>query len=442
MVLRLKEEGRVIGYPVKLAINATDVRDASVSAERIDLDGESCILAITQDMTETKRLQAQFQQAQKMEAVGRLAGGIAHDFNNLLGVIMGYSEISRDTVDPALPISKHLTEIKLAAERAAHLTRQLLAFSRRQIMTPKALDLNSVIIEVSKMLKRVVGEDVTFSFRPSTPLNPVLADAGQIEQVLMNLVVNARDAMPEGGEISIETANVELDENYGRTHEPVTPGEYVMLSVRDTGCGMDEGTRERVFEPFFTTKEPGKGTGLGLASVYGIVKQSAGFIWVYSEIGRGTTFKLYFPHITGAYDYRATNTNADHIPIGNETILFVEDEAAFRLVTASVIQSAGYTVLEADTPATALRIVESYGKPIHLLVTDVTMPGMNGVDLSKRLKMLKPELKVIFISGYGGDDLLKQISVAPDAVLVEKPFSRNALLTKIDETLHRRRGPR
>jgi len=436
MVKRLSVEGRIIGLPAKLRVKAGEVREATVSAEQIEIGGQSCVLTITQDTTETKRLQAQFQHAQKMEAIGRLAGGVAHDFNNILGVIVGYCELSLGMLDPELPVANNLVQIKLAADRAANLTRQLLAFSRKQVMSPRILDLNAVVNEVSKMLTRLVGEDITLSFKPSVPLGSVKADAGQIQQVLMNLVVNARDAMPEGGEITIETANVELDENYRREHEPVTPGGYVMLSVRDTGCGMDEAIKARIFEPFFTTKEPGKGTGLGLASVYGIVKQSGGYVWVYSELGRGTAFKIYFPRVP------ADGENVSMPPVetetigGCQTILLVEDEPALRKVTASTLQSMGYTVLEAEDPSKAIHLVETCRDPIHLLLTDVIMPGMNGMELSKRLKLCRPDLKVMFISGYGGGELTRQISLDPDAVLLQKPFSNHALLRKIHAVLH------
>jgi PAS domain S-box-containing protein len=434
---RLSKEGRIIGLATKVRAAAGEVREASISAERIELGGQLCVLAITQDMTETKLVQAQFLQGQKMEAIGRMAGGIAHDFNNILGVIIGYSELSQQGIDPELPVAKYLSEIESATKRGAKLTRQLLAFSRKQVISPRVLDLNFIVNDVSKMLTRVIGEDISFSFHPSVPLGSVLADCGQIEQILMNLVVNARDAMPDGGEIRVETANVELDESYSRKHEPVPPGPYVMLIVRDTGCGMDETTKARIFEPFFTTKEPGKGTGLGLATVYGIVKQSGGYIWAYSEPGHGTSFKLYFPQVqTAAAESVISTTVGTEAFSGSETVLLVEDEHAIRNITMSSLQSAGYTVLEADKPLRAIQIVESYAQPIHLLLTDVIMPEMSGVKLSKRLKSMRPDLKVVFISGYGGDELAKQMSLEPDAVLIEKPFSRKTLLTRIHAVLH------
>jgi two-component system, cell cycle sensor histidine kinase and response regulator CckA len=305
----------------------------------------------------------------------------------------------------------------------------------KQVVSFRVLDLNAVVKDVSKMLTRVVGEDINLLFQPSVPLGSIRADVGQIEQVLMNLVVNARDAMPDGGEITIQTAMVELDADYVREHEPVRVGEYVMLSVRDTGCGMDEATKARIFEPFFSTKEPGKGTGLGLASVYGIVKQSGGYVWAYREPGRGSTFKLYFPKVQADAENVSTPPISTESIEGSETIVLVEDEANLRSVTAAALRSAGYTVLEAENPVKAIQLVKSYGSPIHLLLTDVIMPDMNGVELSKRLRVFRPDLKVVFISGYGGDELTRQLSVAPDAVLVEKPFSKRTLLMKIHAVL-------
>ena len=431
MVKRMREEGRVLWFPAKILGSGAVIREAMVSAERVEIGGQPCVLAITEDTTETKRLQAQLQQAQKMEAIGRLAGGMAHDFNNIVGVIIGFSELSLGKLDPGLPVAQHLAQIRLAANRAANLTRQLLAFSRQQVISPRVLDLNNVVNDVSTMLTRVVGEDITFLFEPTVLLGSIMADAGQIEQVLTNLVINARDAMPNGGEITIATANVALDEHDVHAREPVKAGKYVVLSVRDTGSGMDEATKARIFEPFFTTKEPGRGTGLGLASVYGIVKQSGGYIWVSSEVGRGTTFELYFPQVREDAENVSTPPIGDESLGGSETILFVEDERSLRSVTAVALRSEGYIVLEAEGPAEAIRLLETYAGPVHLLLTDVIMPGMNGVELSKRLKHLRPELKVIFVSGYGGDHLTRQISDTPDAVLVEKPFSKVALLQKI-----------
>jgi PAS domain S-box-containing protein len=436
MMRRLSEQGRVIGLPAQIRASTGAVLEARVSAEQIELLGQLCVLAVTEDTTEMRLLQAQSEQSKKMEAVGRLAGGVAHDFNNLLGVIIGYSELSIEKLDPKTQIAKHLVQIKLAAERGAHLTRQLLIFSRQQVVSLKVLDLNAVIREASKLLSRVVREDIILSYQRSVSVGLIKADAGQIEQVLMNLVVNARDAMPDGGEITIATGSITLNDKYCLGHEPVIEGDYVMLVVRDTGCGMDETTKAHVFEPFFTTKQPGKGTGLGLASVYGIVQQSGGYVSVSSELGRGTTFKLYFPRVQGQIDSGITAINTESIG-GNETILLVEDEPALREITASILRSAGYTVVEANTPTKAIQLAETHPEPIHLLLTDVIMPRMSGVALSKRLKTSIPQLKVIFASGYGGDELARQLSAATDAVLLSKPFPKASLLALVRSVLRR-----
>jgi len=383
MMRRLSEQGRVIGLPAQIRASTGVVLEARVSAEQIELLGQLCVLAVTEDITEMRLLQAQSEQSKKMEAVGRLAGGVAHDFNNLLGVIIGYSELSIEKLDPETQIAKHLVQITLAAERGAHLTRQLLVFSRQQVVSLKVLDLNAVIREASKLLSRVVREDIILSYHTSVSVGLIKADAGQIEQVLMNLVVNARDAMPDGGQITIATDSITLNDKYCLGHEPVIEGDYVMLEVRDTGCGMDETTKAHVFEPFFTTKQPGKGTGLGLASVYGIVQQSGGYVSVSSELGRGTTFKLYFPRVQGQIDSGTTPIITDSMA-GNETILLVEDETALRQITASILRSAGYTVVEANTPTKAIQLAKTHHENIHLLLTDVIMPHMSGVALLKR----------------------------------------------------------
>jgi two-component system cell cycle sensor histidine kinase/response regulator CckA len=435
MMRRLSEQGRVIGLPAQIRASTGVMLEARVSAEQIELQGQLCVLAVTEDTTEMRLLQAQSEQSKKMEAVGRLAGGVAHDFNNLLGVIMGYSELSMEKLDPDSQIAKHLIQIKLAAARGAHLTRQLLVFSCRQVVSLKVLDLNAVIREASKLLSRVVREDIILSYQTSGSVGLIKADAGQIEQVLMNLVVNARDAMPDGGQITIATDSIALDDKYCLGHEPVIVGDYVMLAVRDTGCGMDEPTKAHVFEPFFTTKQPGKGTGLGLASVHRIVQQSGGYVSVGSELGRGTTFKLYFPRVQAQIDSATTAINTESIG-GNETILLVEDEPALREITASILRSAGYTVVEANSPTKAVQLAETHSEPIHLLLTDVIMPHMSGVALSKRLKTSIPHLKVIFASGYGGDELAKQLSVATDVAVLSKPFSKTSLLALVHTVLH------
>ena len=392
-------------------------------------------IAIKQDTTEKKKLEAQYRHAQRMEAVGRLAGGVAHDFNNILGVISGYSEISLDQLNPENPVAKSLRQIKAAADRAASLTRQLLAFSRQQVVYPKVVNLNTVVENMGNMLRRLVGDDVSITLKPGTPLGSIKADVGQLEQVVMNLAVNARDAMPDGGQITIETCDVDLDESYQREHEPVVPGRYVMLSMSDSGCGMDHVTQARIFEPFYTTKEAGKGTGLGLSTVYGIVKQSGGNIWVYSEIGKGTTFKLYFPRVSEVAEALRPPTEQVAPGGGSETILLVEDDQALREFIAATLRGVGYTVLESGNAQTALKIVAKHEAAVHLLLSDVVMPGTSGIQLFTVLRASAPRLKVILMSGYAAETLARHGAVPQDVAFIEKPFSRDSLLLKIKSVL-------
>ena len=378
-------------------------------------------------------LEKQLQQAQKMEAVGHLAGGVAHDFNNLLGVILGYSELL--LANPAIQGAPHnqLLEIKKAGERAANLTRQLLAFSRKQIIEPVVLDLNSLIADMSKLLRRLIGEDIELVTALAPNLGRVKADHGQVEQVIMNLAVNARDAMPHGGRLTIETANVDLDAEYARKHVTVQPGPYVLLAVSDTGVGMDEATLARIFEPFFTTKEAGKGTGLGLSTVYGIVKQSGGNIWVYSEPGRGTTFKIYLPRVTMPVTaQRAVEKAAT--PGGNETLLVVEDAEAMRKMSCEFLASRGYTVLEANNGADALALAEKHPH-IHMLIADLVMPGMNGRELAQQLCARNPRLRVLYVSGYTGDAVVRMGILEGAAAFLQKPFTLHGLACKVREIL-------
>ncbi len=415
-------------------------REVLISAERITLDGIPCVLANTLDVTDSRLLEAQFRQAQKMEAVGRLAGGVAHDFNNLLGVIMGYSELATELVTPATPISRHLDNIKQAGRKAAALTKQLLAFSRQQVVIPQILNLNVVVNNTSKMLLRLIGEDVSLVLKPADSLGSVKADTGQIEQVLMNLVVNARDAMPGGGKIVIETANVELDETYTDKHSPVRPGLYVLLSVSDTGSGMDATTISKIFEPFFTTKEPGKGTGLGLSTVYGIVKQSGGYVWAYSELGRGSTFKIYLPRVDAAPQASAPEQPAVELARGTETVLLVEDDELLRELTANLLRSGGYTVEEAADANSALEIVKRSGSSVQLVLTDVIMPGMSGGELIARLRAIQPGLAVLFMSGYASDLIAHAGIAEPEKLLIQKPFTKRTLLTQVRRVLDESAG--
>jgi PAS domain S-box-containing protein len=375
----------------------------------------------------------QVRQLQKLEGVGRLAGGIAHDFNNLLTVITGRAQILLPRLPPDGRLHRDVELIRKTAERAAALTKQLLAFSRRQILAPKVLDLNTVVPSMATMLQRLIGEDIELVFCPGSGLGRVKADPGQLEQVIANLVVNARDAMPEGGRITIETAEVELGEQYAREHVGVQPGRYVMLAVSDTGVGMDAATRARIFEPFFTTKEPGKGTGLGLSTVYGIVKQSGGSIWVYSEPGGGATFKIYLPRVEEVED--AVEAPPALPGRGTETILLAEDEDEVRVLAREILEGYGYTVLEARRPADAIVIAERYVGPIHLLATDVVMPEMSGRALAERLAPQRPEMKVLFVSGYTDNAIVHHGVLEPGTAFIQKPFTPEALARKVREVL-------
>jgi signal transduction histidine kinase/ActR/RegA family two-component response regulator len=381
-------------------------------------------------------LQEQLRQSQKMEAIGQLAGGIAHDFNNLLTVIKGYSQLSLMELQEGDALKGNIEEIQKAAERAANLTRQLLAFSRRQMMEMKVLDLNTLMRDLDKMLHRVLGEDIGLATLLAADLGRVKADAGQMEQAILNLAVNAKDAMLDGGKLTIETANVELDGVYARAHIAVTPGRYVMLSVSDTGCGMSPEVKERIFEPFFTTKEKGKGTGLGLSTVYGIVKQSGGYVWVYSEPGQGTTFKIYLPRVEEEADALHRRVDVGDLQRGKETVLLVEDEAPVRGLAVRVLRNQGYRVLEAANGQEALSVAgEHAGEKIHLLLTDVVMPQMGGKELTDRLKALRPEIKVVFTSGYTDNAIVRHGVLEPGTDFLQKPFSPAALAQKVREVL-------
>jgi len=385
-------------------------------------------------ITEQRALEQQLRQAQKMEAVGRLAGGIAHDFNNLLMVISGYCEFLLQKLGSDPSLRGCAQEIANAADRATSLTRQLLAFSRKQMLTPKVLDLNAVVSENLKMLPRLIGEDIELATLPADALGRVKADPGQIEQVVMNLVVNARDAMPTGGKLTIETANVTLDEAYTRGHPGVVPGDYVMLAISDTGMGMDKETQSHIFEPFFTTKGQ-KGTGLGLSMVYGIVKQSGGYIWVYSELDHGTTFKVYLPRVEEAEEKPALQPAPPGPPRGHETILVVEDEPQLRDLTRQFLETRGYTVLVAEHGAAAIDVARRHQGVIHLLLTDIIMPVMNGRELAQRMAALSPKTRILFMSGYTEAAVWRNGMIENSNNFLQKPFTLDALTRKVREVL-------
>jgi PAS domain S-box-containing protein len=409
------------------------VRDSA----RVKRDHRSKIIyGVVSDITERKQLEEQLYQSQKMEAIGLLAGGVAHNFNNLMTVITGYSELLDSRLNQGDSLRQDVEQIRKAGEQAAALTGQLLAFSRKQVLQPRVLDLNTVVGNMDQMLRPIIGEDIDLVIALDQKLGPVKADPGQMEQVIMNLVINARDAMPRGGKLTIETANAELDESYTRLHVDVKPGIYVMLAVSDTGDGMAEETRAHIFEPFYTTKEQGQGTGLGLATVHGIVNQSDGHIWVYSEPSHGTTFKIFLPEIeTGKQIHRPPEKSAGSAR-GFESILLVEDENMVRDLAHRILLDDGYTVLVTRHGAEALQICEQHSGPIHLLVTDVVMPGgLSGRELADRLKSLRPEMKVLYMSGYPDKAIVHHGVLDPGIAFLDKPFTPTALTQKVREVL-------
>jgi two-component system, cell cycle sensor histidine kinase and response regulator CckA len=438
----LRKHGSVRDMEITFHTKSGEQRTGLDSADVIEIAGQKCIIAFFKDITERKFLEEQLRLAQKMEAVGRLSGGIAHDFNNLLGVIIGYSELLEERLPQTDRLHNMSQQITKAAQSAASLTRQLLAFSRQQVLEPKILDLNAVILDLQQMLRRLIGEDIDLGTALGPALGHVKADQGQIQQVILNLVVNARDAMPDGGKLTLETANVDLDEDYARRHPPVLAGSYVLLAVTDTGVGIDAETQSHVFEPFFTTKAIGKGTGLGLATVYGVVKQSGGYIWVYSEPGQGTTFKVYLPRSGEAACREEAVAGSMASLRGTETILLVEDEEALRDLTRSLLVDSGYTVLEAKAPAQAIEIVRNYRESIDLLLSDVVMPGMSGPDLAKHLAQLRPYMKVCYMSGYTGHSALRRGLLDSHSNVLQKPFTREKLLRYVRETFELERAPK
>jgi two-component system, cell cycle sensor histidine kinase and response regulator CckA len=434
---RLKQHGTLTDLEIEMMRKDGTTIPVLLSATAI-LDDEGNLQMVNStlfDITERKRLEDQFRQSQKMEAVGRLAGGIAHDFNNLLTAILGYSQLALLHLKPHEVMHEQIEEIRKAAERAALLTSQLLAFSRRQILQPKVLNLNDAIEEMDNMLRRLIGEDIELLTQLDTALGRVKADPGQIAQVILNLSVNARDAMPLGGKLMIETANVDLDEEYAHSHLSVPSGPFVMLAVSDTGHGIAEEHKMQIFEPFFTTKEQGKGTGLGLSTIYGIIKQSGGSILVSSDVGQGTRFQIYLPRIEAKQEAGVTGVSKE-IDHGKETILLVEDEEIVRKLAVTILKRSGYTVLEANGGGEALLRCERYAGEIHLLVTDILMPQMSGRELAERLTPLRPEMKVLYMSGYTDDEFIHRGILELDTAFMQKPFTPDYLLQRVCEVLN------
>lgn len=389
-----------------------------------------------------RKSEEQLQQSQKLEAVGRLAGGVAHDFNNLLTAIIGYSDLALRRLPERDPLQRDLEEIKKAGERASALTRQLLAFSRKQVLRPRVINLNEVIADLERMLRRTIGEDIVFKAKLQPDLGNVKADPSQMEQVIINLAVNARDAMPEGGKLLIETANICLDESYARQHVSVVPGNFVMVAVSDTGTGIDEETKRRIFEPFFTTKEAGKGTGLGLSTVYGIIKQSGGNIWVYSEVSRGTTFKVYLPRVSEDAELLRREAQKAEVPGGTETLLLVEDEQLVRDLSVEILSSLGYNILKAENGPAALELWKQHPGKIDLLLTDVVMPEMSGRELAQRLQASHPEMRVLFMSGYTRDAIVHHGALDEGIQFMQKPFSPDGLALHVRKVLDSGEGCR
>jgi PAS domain S-box-containing protein len=393
------------------------------------------VASLVQDVTERVALEERLRQSQKMEAVGRLAGGVAHDFNNLLTVILGYAQILAEGVPAGSRQAESTAQIKSAAERAAGITRQLLAFSRKQVLSPRIINLNDTVMNLDSLLRRLIGEDIEVLTVPAGDLGSVKADPGQIEQVIMNLALNARDAMPHGGKLTLETANVTLDDAYAIEHQPITPGRYVLLAVSDSGVGMSPELQARIFEPFFTTKEVGKGTGLGLSTVYGIVKQSGGFIWVYSEPGQGATFKIYLPRVDQPSEISGADKRLSNVLRGTESILLVEDDAQVRQLSSSVLSHCGYRVLAAANPEEGIKIARENHRDIRLLITDVVMPGMNGRQLAEKVAEFLPNIKVLYISGYTSNAIVHYGVLDEGLWFLPKPFSLSALIGKVREVL-------
>jgi len=436
LVDEFRKSGRLDGVEVKWKRKDASTITVRISGRAVTSEFEPAdvLEAIAEDVTERRALEDQFRQAQKMEAVGRLAGGVAHDFNNLLMVISGYAEVMLTQIDPEDPLSEKARAIQQAADRATTLTRQLLAFSRKQLLELKVVDLNAIVADMERLVRPLIGENVELIARLDPDAGYTRADAGQLEQVLMNLVVNAKDAMPNGGRLTIETQNMVVDESHRRGQTFIHPGGYVMLSVSDTGMGMDKETQSRIFEPFFTTKEKGKGTGLGLSTVYGIVKQSGGYVIVQSEVGSGSTFHIYLPQADGTAE-KHTVPVARAAAGGTETVLLVEDEESVRQLVHDTLQSKGYKVIEAENGEGGLRAAAGHGGKIDLVITDVVMPGMGGREMAEQLINVRPETKVLYLSGYTEDAIVSEGTIESGTAFLQKPFTLQNLSRKVREIL-------
>jgi len=431
--------GRSVQYRMRHKDGSWRILESGANVVRGPDGAVEKLVVVNRDVTARRQLEEQFRQAQKMEAVGRLSGGVAHDFNNLLGVIIGYAEFLQEQLLPQNSLRGSVDEILKAGKRAASLTRQLLAFSRQQVLDPKVIDLNAAVSDMEKLLRRLIGEDIELQTSLNSNLGPVKADQGQFEQVILNLAVNARDAMPQGGKLTISTENFTMDESFVRRYPyPVQPGPYIRLTVSDTGIGMDSDTKVRAFEPFLTTKGKGKGTGLGLATVYGVVKQSGGYIDIESAPGAGATFKIYLPRVDGEVETQLVHSDSDRKAVaGKETILLVEDEESLRTLTRQTLQLSGYTVVEARDGLDALEVAKTFNGAIDLLLTDIVMPGMGGRALAQELGRKRPEIRTIFMSGYAGQAPGAQGPLDPGSDFVAKPFTREVLARKIRGVLDR-----
>ena len=441
---RMPREGEITPIEAEFRICRRDGRESTLEVSATNLLQHPAVNGIVvnaRDVTERRKLEEQLMQAQRMEAIGTLSGGVSHDFNNILTVILGHTEVLQQMLQPSSAEREHLQSIEEASRRASALTRQLLAFSRKQVLQPKVFNLNSLIVDLDKMLRRLISEDIELETVTDPKLGATRADPGQVEQVVMNLVVNARDAMKNGGRITIETANVTLDEEYVRSHSGARSGPHVMLAVSDTGEGISPENLPLIFEPFFTTKEVGKGTGLGLSTVYGIVKQSGGTVWVYSQPGRGTTFKIYLPRVDEPESVVAEKVQP-RITAGTETVLLVEDEPALRDLIKYALTGNGFTVLDVPSPAEAIALSRKHSGSMHLLLTDVIMPGMDGPALARQVQKERPDIKVLYMSGYATNFIMHDGEVEPGTNFLEKPFHPRTLLTKVREVLDNNRvGP-